>query len=260
MALEDVSFEVEDGETVALVGPSGAGKSTLLWHLNGLLPQPVPDDRASARVHIAGEPVVKSRLAEVRRQVGLLFQNPDDQLFCPSVRDDVAFGPLNLGLDPDEVIARVTESLEAVGLAGFDSRSTMQLSVGERKRVCLAGVLACRPQLLVLDEPFSNLDPRSRRQLSGIIRRFDGTRLLATHDLDLVVDLCDRVVVLDAGRLHADGPTATILANRTLVERHGLEVPYRLQPSSGKAEIEPSRSGIVSYNSDDGREDETEPA
>jgi cobalt/nickel transport system ATP-binding protein len=226
-ALDRVSFTLAEGETLAIVGPSGAGKSTLLLHLNGLLPKRIDD--GTAAVHVKGLPIHVDNLKEIRRLVGFLFQDPDDQLFCPTVREDVAFGPLNLGLDPAEVERRVAESLEAVGLPEFRNRSTLQLSVGERKRVCLAGVLACRPSILALDEPFSNLDPRARRGLIGILRRFPGSRILTTHDLDTVVELCDRVIVLDEGRIRAEGPPAEILSQPQLMERHGLEVPMRLR-------------------------------
>ena len=201
-------------------------------HLNGLLPERSEPNRSaenSATVKIATLAVTKENLQEIRQKVGLLFQDPDDQLFCPTVREDVAFGPLNLGLPPDEVQRRVEESLAAVGLAEHEFRSTLQLSVGERKRVCLAGVLACRPALLALDEPTGNLDPRARQALLAILRSFEGSQVIATHDLDLVVAHCDRVIVLDEGKMHADGTPETILADERLMERHGLEVPLRIR-------------------------------
>jgi cobalt/nickel transport system ATP-binding protein len=231
-ALDDVRFAVRRGEILGIVGPSGAGKSTLLLHLNGLLPvRPQSGSAATngAAIHVSGLSVGGAHLAEVRRLVGFLFQDPDDQLFCPTVREDVAFGPLNLGLPKAEVERRVVESLAAVGLEGFETRSTLQLSLGERKRVCLAGVIACRPLILALDEPFSNLDPRARRTLVDVLRRFDGSQIIATHDLDLVVELCSRVIVLDEGTIRADGSPAVLLADPNLMERHGLEVPLRLQ-------------------------------
>lgn len=230
-ALSEITFEIGVGEIVAIVGPSGAGKSTLLMHLNGLLPSEVPRQRdiESSPVSIAGLPIVRENLPEIRRRVGFLFQDPDDQLFCPTVGEDIAFGPLNLGCSQAETTERVLESLTAVNLADAIDRSTLQLSMGERKRVCLAGVLACRPEILALDEPFSNLDPRARRNLLECLGRFDGTLVLTTHDLDVVVEFCTRVLVLDGGRLHADGPPETILADATLMQRHGLEVPFRLR-------------------------------
>jgi cobalt/nickel transport system ATP-binding protein len=218
--LSDVEFNVSEGERVGLVGPSGAGKSTLLMHLNGLLPDrlPIGSDRAS--VVVSGVPIRKSSVAEVRRLVGFVFQDPDDQLFCPTVREDVGFGPLNLGLPRDEVLKRISESLELVGLGGFENRSTLQLSTGERKRVCLAGVLACHPEVLVLDEPFANLDPRARRALVDVLREFD---------LEFVVELCDRVIILDEGEIKAVGPVRDVLSDELLIRKHGLEVPWELR-------------------------------
>jgi len=234
LALDDVSFSVAEGEKVAVVGPSGAGKSTLLMHLNGLLPSKISaasDSQNNAPVQVDGLSMAKEHLPEIRRRVGFLFQDPDDQLFCPTVLEDVAFGPLNLGLSQGEVRKRVTESLKAVGLKDFEYRSTLQLSMGERKRVCLAGVLACEPTLLALDEPSSNLDPRARRGLLEILRAFAGSQIIATHDLNFVVEHCDRVIVLDEGRVQADGLPKSILADAGLMERHGLEVPMLIRYS-----------------------------
>jgi cobalt/nickel transport system ATP-binding protein len=231
-ALDAISFRIVAGERVGIVGPSGAGKSTLLMHFNGLLPNPPANgtnDDSRAPVVVCGRPLIKRNLREVRRDMGFMFQDPDDQLFCPTVREDIAFGPLNLGLSRDEVLRRVTESLETVGLSGFEDRATMQLSVGERKRVCLAGVLACSPTMLALDEPSSNLDPRSRRTLISLLRDFSGAQIIATHDLELVVELCERVIVLDNGRIQADGTTQRILADERLMQNHGLEVPLSIR-------------------------------
>ncbi len=228
LTLNDVSFSIASGEIVGLVGPSGAGKSTLLQHLNGLLPTRLSESETNT--WIDDIPVTRASLPDVRRRVGFLFQDPDDQLFCPTVFEDVAFGPLNLNLPDDEVRRRVQESLLAVGLSGYESRSTMRLSLGERKRVCLAGVFACQPSILALDEPFSSLDPRARRTLIGILKKFPGSQIVATHDLDVVVELCHRVLLLDGGQLRASGLTNDILGNAALMERHGLEVPLRLQP------------------------------
>ena len=225
--LSNVTLSIHSNETVGLVGPSGAGKSTLLMHLNGLLPDSLSKNGAAIRIE--GLPVTKTNAATIRQTVGLLFQEPDDQLFCSTVAEDVAFGPLNLGLSHDEVRQRVATSLRSVGMAELAARSPLQLSLGERKRVCLAGLLACRPAILALDEPASSLDPRARRQLLSILAKFDGSILLASHDLDFVAQLCDRVIVLDEGRVQADGPTQDILTDESLMEKHGLEVPMRLQ-------------------------------
>lgn len=229
-ALADISCVIAAGERMAVVGPSGAGKSTLLMHLNGLLPTPGNSTDDQAQVWIHGSAVIRSRHREIRRQVGFLFQDPDDQLFCPTVRDDVAFGPLNLGLDHQEVLNRVERGLAAVSMSESANRNPAELSTGERKRVCLAGVLACEPSILVLDEPTSNLDPRARRQLLTILRAFAGTLVVATHDLDFVLDLCDRVLVLESGKVQADGKTERILSDPLIMDRHGLEVPWRLRP------------------------------
>lgn len=236
-ALNDVSFEIAVGEVVGLVGPNGAGKTTLLLHLNGLLfgetappatPQP-PQPASLSPVEVLGLPVTPKSAPEVRRIVGIMFQDPDDQIFCPTVAEDVAFGPRNLGFPREEVDRRTQSALGQVGLSGYEARSPLQLSCGERKRVCLAGVLACEPDLLALDEPSSNLDPRSRRQLIGILRSCQSAQLIATHDLEMILDLCTRVLVLDQGRIQADGPAREILSNAPLMHRHGLEVPLSLQ-------------------------------
>ena len=229
VVLDRISFTVPHGEKVAVVGPSGAGKSTLLMHLNGLLPESTPKMPSNSSVTVDGLAITQNQLPAVRQRVGFVFQDPDDQLFCPTVREDVAFGPLNLGLSREEVLARVEQGLTTVGLAGYEQRSTLQLSLGERKRVCVAGVLACRPRMLVLDEPFTNLDPRARRSLIDILKRFDGAQIIATHDLDLVVELCDRVIVLDDGAIQADGRVHALLRDPELMNRHGLEVPWQLR-------------------------------
>jgi energy-coupling factor transporter ATP-binding protein EcfA2 len=174
-------------------------------------------------------PVIPANFSEVRQNVGLLFQDPDDQLFCATVREDVAFGPLNLDFPREEVLRRVDEALAAVGLSEVKDRPPQQLSFGEKRRVCLAGVLACEPSLLALDEPSSNLDPRARRGLIDILRNCPAAQIIASHDLELVAELCSRVIVLDQGRIHADGPTREILADERLMTRHGLEVPLSIR-------------------------------
>lgn len=223
-ALDEVSFAIAPGECVAIVGPNGAGKTTLFLRLCGVLAG------RPGEVSISGldpaDPKQRKRLPET---VGVVFQNPDDQLFSPTVAEDVAFGPLNLGVTTDEALERVGEALQAVGLAGAGERVPFQLSGGEKRRAALAGVLAMRPSVLLLDEPSMFLDPRGRRELIGIIQSLPGTKLIATHDLDLVLDSCSRVLVLDGGKLAADGLAEKLLADPELMDRHGLEVPYRLR-------------------------------
>jgi cobalt/nickel transport system ATP-binding protein len=224
-ALRGVSFRVAEGTCLGLVGPNGAGKSTLLLHLNGILPEKL--DGAPAVV-VCGRAVTTADLPAIRRDVGLLFQDPDDQIFCPTVFEDVAFGPEQLGLGREAVAARVAAALRQVGLAGFETRSPHHLSLGEKRRVCLAGVLACEPRLLVLDEPTSDLDPRGKRELKDLLRRLPVTKIIATHDLELVVELCNQVLVLDRGQVVTEGPTVQLLSDEPLMLAHGLERPHIL--------------------------------
>jgi cobalt/nickel transport system ATP-binding protein len=222
--LDRVSFAVAAGEGVGLVGPNGAGKTSLFLCLSGV-------HKAQAGNALVGgldvrDPAQRRRLPE---QVGIVFQNSDDQLFSTTVFDDVAFGPLNLGLPPEEVRARVTEALARVGLTGLEERVPFHLSGGEKKRVALAGVLAMRPPVLLLDEPSMHLDPRGRRELIGLLNGLGGTRVIASHDLELILRTCGRVLLLDRGHLTADGPARTVLADTALMEAHGLEVPYSLR-------------------------------
>ena len=225
-ALRGASLRVAPGECVALLGPNGSGKSTLLLHLNGILPEKLSGNGA---VKILGKAVAPQNLEKIRRQVGLVFQDPDDQLFCPTVQEDVAFGPQQLGLTEAEVAARVDKSLAQVGLAGFGHRATHHLSHGEKRRLCLAGVLACEPAILILDEPTSDLDPRGRREFKALLRQIPATKLIATHDLELAVELCPRAIVLDRGEIAADGPTVELLNNEELMLAHGLERPHILR-------------------------------
>jgi cobalt/nickel transport system ATP-binding protein len=224
-ALRGVDLRVAPGERVALLGPNGAGKTTLILHLNGIL-QPT-----AGQVHVGGLRVAKRNLAEVRRRVGIVFQDPDDQLFMPTVRDDVAFGPANLGLRDDDLDQRVDDALTAVGMAHAADRPPHHLSFGQRRRVAVATVLAMGPQVLVLDEPTSNLDPAARRDLADILQKLPVTVVVATHDLPYALELCPRTVVLDDGAIVADGPTAEILADAPLMTAHRLELPYGFDPT-----------------------------
>jgi cobalt transport protein ATP-binding subunit len=224
-ALRDISFRVAPGECVALLGPNGSGKSTLLLHLNGILPEKIS---SASAIKIFGQAVEPQNLERIRREVGLVFQDPDDQLFCPTVSEDVAFGPQQLGLADGEVAWRVQKTLAQCGLAGFEPRATHHLSHGEKRRVCLAGVLACEPKILVLDEPTSDLDPRGRREFKALLREIPATKLIATHDLELAVELCPRTIILDRGVVVADGRTMALLADETLMLAHGLEKPHIL--------------------------------
>jgi len=227
VALHGITLSVAPGECVGLLGPNGSGKSTLLRHLNGILPERLTGAGGAVAVH--GEPITSANVAAVRRQLGLMFQDPDDQLFCATVREDVGFGPQQLGLSPGEAATRVQQALEEVGLVHLSHRPPHHLSNGEKRRACLAGVLACAPSILVLDEPTSGLDPRGRRELIALLRGIAATKLIATHDLELVVELCPRSIILDGGRIIADGATTELLADEALMLAHGLERPHILQ-------------------------------
>lgn len=224
-ALRGIDMAMSNGERLGLVGPNGAGKSSLLLHLNGLL-------RGSGEVEVCGLCVRDGQLDELRLKVGLVFQDPDDQLFMPTVFDDVAFGPLNMGVPKSEVKNRVREALGCVDMAHASERSSHHLSFGERKRVCVATVLAMQPELLVLDEPTANLDPRHRRQIIELVAGLEMPTIVASHDLDAVLDLCGRVVLLDEGRVVADGPCEQILTDRKLLEAHCLELPLSRQATT----------------------------
>jgi cobalt/nickel transport system ATP-binding protein len=226
-ALHDVNLTVRSGEKLAVVGPNGAGKSTLFLHLNGTLRVGTQD---GDRVKVAGLTVGDKTVQAVRAKVGLIFQDPDDQLFSPTVFEDVAFGPLHMGLPENEVRERTARALAAVGMTGHEEHMPHHLSLGERKRIAIATVLAMDPEILVLDEPSAGLDPRARRNLIALLHELPQTMLVASHDMRLVWDLCPRTVILDGGRLGADGPTTGLLQDQALMERHGLEAPYSYLP------------------------------
>jgi len=218
VALRGISLKLCPGDKVALVGPNGAGKSTLMLHLNGIL-----SDHSD--IEVGGVRLTRDNLPVIRAMVGLVFQNPDDQLFSPTVFEDVAFGPLHMGLPEAEVIARVEKALEAVKMSTYRDRLSHHLSVGEKKRIAIATVLSMDPKILILDEPSAGLDPRARRTLINLLRELPITMLVSTHDMKLVEELFPRTIVMDDGRIVADGDTKEILENETLLMEHGLEKP-----------------------------------
>jgi cobalt/nickel transport system ATP-binding protein len=225
VALDGVDLEIGPGERVAVLGPNGAGKSTLVLHLNGIL------DAQRGEVMIGGLPVVKRNLAEIRRRVGIVFQDPDDQLFMPTVRDDVAFGPAQAGLRDADLARRVAAALGAVGMSDRRDAAPHHLSFGQRRRVAIATVLATDPDVLVLDEPTANLDPAARRELTDVLTSLDVTLLVVTHDLPYALETCGRAVVLDGGRIVADGSTAEVLADGDLLAAHRLFLPLGFDPA-----------------------------
>jgi len=223
-AIEDVSFSIAPNEAVALVGPSGAGKTTLMLCIVGFL------RLAGGDIHVKELQVGKKNLRQVRRDVGMIFQNADDQLFMPTLYEDVAFGVLNRGMEPDDLDRKVRKALADRGLSGLEEKFPGHLSGGQKRLASLAGVLIMEPGILLLDEPSSNLDPKSRRQLIQQLDDLENSRVLASHDLEMVLDLCTRVLVLNRGRLVAEGDPAQILADTKLMESCNLEVPHSLQP------------------------------
>lgn len=225
-ALQGVDLSVAAGERVALLGPNGAGKTTLALHLNGILTP------TQGSVRIAGTEVTAGNLRQVRADVGMVFQDPDDQLFMPTVAQDVAFGPINFGVPAEQVARRVDEALAAVGMSVAAPAYPGHLSFGQRRRVAIATVLACHPQVLVLDEPTSNLDPAARRDLAEVLLKLPIAMLLITHDLPFAWQLCPRSVVLDDGRICADAPTRQLLRDTATLTRHRLELPYGFDPAA----------------------------
>ncbi|MGV0853712.1 energy-coupling factor ABC transporter ATP-binding protein [Mycolicibacterium phlei] len=227
VALDGVDLTVAPGQRVAVLGPNGAGKTTLMLHLNGVL------TATAGTVRIGGVPLTRKTIQDIRRRVGLVFQDPDDQLFMPTVAQDVAFGPANFGLRGEELAARVRNALATVALTDVADRSPTHLSMGQRRRAALATVLACEPDILVLDEPSANLDPVARRELAETLSRLDATMLIVTHDLPYAAQLCDRAVVMDHGVVAADGPIADILSDAELLAAHRLELPWGFQVQRG---------------------------
>ena len=228
-ALKGVSLDISRGESVGVIGPNGAGKTTLLLHLNGILMS------ENGSVKILGKETRKENLKGIRRDVGLVFQDPDDQLFMPTVFDDVAFGPINMGCAEEEVRDRVAQALKWVRMEGCEQRLPQHLSVGEKRRIAIATILSMSPQILVIDEPTANLDPRAKWELTVLLRGLSMTRIVASHDLEMVAALCERTIVLDDGKIVADDSTSNIMSNTPLLERHGLA------PASGI--IEPQYRG-----------------
>jgi cobalt/nickel transport system ATP-binding protein len=227
-ALKGVSFLITHGESVGIVGANGAGKSTVLLHMNGhLLP-------TAGAVTVGEVPLRKETRAEIRRKVGVVFQNPDDQLFMPTVFDDVAFGPLNLGLPPDRVRERVHEALRRVNALALVDKAPHHLSGGQKSAVAIATVIAMKPDILVMDEPAASLDPKSRRSVIGLLNSFEHSKIVASHDLDLILDVCARCLVIRDGAIVADGPAAEILSDATLLAENNLELPLTLQGRPGR--------------------------
>ncbi|HEY7582785.1 MAG TPA: ABC transporter ATP-binding protein [Acidimicrobiia bacterium] len=224
--LKGLSLAIDPGERVGLLGPNGAGKTTLVLHLNGIL------RASSGAISLGGTTLSDQTVREIRRRVGLVFQDPDDQLFMPTVFADVAFGPANFGFEPGEVEQRVKGALESVGEWHLADRAPHHLSGGERRKVAIATVLASDSELLVLDEPTSNLDPAGRRELVALLSSLPTTQLVVTHDLPFVFELCPRSIIMDGGRVVADGRTGELLSDRQLLAAHRLELPFGFDPTN----------------------------
>jgi len=218
-ALESIDLKIYHGETIALVGPNGAGKSTLLSHLNGVIP------KQSGRIIILGTEMNRKNINEIRGKVGLVLQDPEDQLFMATVFDDVAFGPVNMDLPEDRIRKRVKMALKKVGLDGYDDRCPHHLSIGEKKKVSIATILSMRPRIILMDEPTSNLDPCARNKMIGTINELGTTSIIASHDIEMLLETCHRALLLNRGRIVEDGPAEDILTDPKLLKKHGLEVP-----------------------------------
>lgn len=221
-ALRGIDLDIFRGESIGLIGPNGAGKSTLLLHLNGIL------RKGPGSIEILGMKVEEKNLIKIRQKVAIVFQEPDDQLFMPTVFDDIAFGPMNTGYSEKKVRKKVKEALREVGMTGYEKRCSHHLSLGEKKRISLATVLSMQPEILILDEPTSNLDPRARRHLIELLENLSLTKIVAGHDLELILEICQRVILLDKGRIVTNGETKKVLSDKSIMEYHGLEVPLSL--------------------------------
>jgi len=221
-ALTDLSFTIYKHDTIGLIGPNGAGKSTLIHHLNGIL-------SGNGKIEIFSLEINKTNLKEIRKKVGIVFQNPDDQLFMSNVFDDIAFGPLNYGLSPEEVKIRVKNIMKIMRLEGYEKRFPYHLSTGEKKRAAIATVLAMEPEIIILDEPTSNLDPKGRRELIGLLKTIKNTKIIATHDMELVLELCTGVILLNKGKIVRDGNMMDILSDERLLTENDLEMPLTLK-------------------------------
>jgi cobalt/nickel transport system ATP-binding protein len=255
LALDRVSFRLRHGDRVGLIGPNGAGKTTLLLALAGL----IEDFQGSISVAGCDLGTLPGR-RKVHRKLGVVFHSTDDQILNATVADDVAFGPLNLGLPTEEVRRRVAAALDCVGLpAECHDRVPFHLSSGEKRRVAIAGVIAMQPEVVLMDEPTSDLDPRGRRELCSILEALPITRIVSSHNLEFVLDTCDRVLLLDEGRLRADGPARSILADEELMLRHGLEVPDRISWAERRAAAEARSTGQPPHHPHDHTHDHPHP-
>jgi len=217
-ALNGITLDIFQGDSLGIIGPNGAGKSTLLLHLNGIL-------NGTGNIKVFGKIPSKENIKEIRRKVGLVFQDPEDQLFMPTVYDDVSFGPINMGFEKEKLKENVRKALEEVNMRGFEERLSHHLSLGERKRISIATILSMEPEILALDEPASNLDPRTRRELINLLNGFKTTKIIASHDLKMILETCERSIILDKGKIVADGNTKQLLSNKELLEAHALELP-----------------------------------
>lgn len=221
IALKNISFSVLSGETCGIIGPNGAGKSTLLLHLNGIF-------RGNGQVIIFGEKIQKNNLKEIRSKVGVVFQDPNDQLFMPTIFDDIAFGPLNFGMKQEEINRKVNKILKNMGLEDLEKKPSHHLSSGERKKASLATVLVLEPEILIFDEPTVSLDPGTRRMFIDLFKEIKGTKIIASHDIDMIYETCSRIILMDNGKIIKEGSTYNILKNEKLLKNHNLEVPISI--------------------------------